>query len=221
MRNLVIGKGEIGRVLMSIFECPGVDKNETVEGNYDIIHVAFPYSKDFISEVRKYQDLYKPKYTVIHSTVKPGTSRELGATHSPVIGLHPHLKESLKSFTKYLSGEKASEIADIFRRAGIKVYLFDKPETTELMKILDTTFYGLCIEYTKNIREQCKELDIPFEAWTIWTENYNQGYQKLGYSEYTRPNLVPIMTKQGGHCTVPNLELVDTVFTRFLKLMNK
>jgi hypothetical protein len=141
----------------------------------------------------------------------------LRATHSPVIGIHPHLEEGIRTFTKFLGGPIASEVADEFRRAGLRVYIFEKSETTELMKILDTTFYGMCIEYTKDVKKQTEKFKVPFEAWTLWTNNYNEGYTKLGHPEYVRPNLVPIMTEIHGHCVRPNLELLETKFTKFLK----
>lgn len=224
MKSLIIGYGEIGKALYNIlkneYPISWIDKNivktDLNEKDFNIIHICFPYSEDFMAEVKKYQKLYNPKYTVIHSTVNVGTSKKCNALHSPVIGIHPHLEKSLITFTKFLSGEKASELADYFRKAGMKVYLFSQTETTEIMKILDTTFYGLCIEYTKEVKRLCEEYDIPFEAWTIWTENYNKGYKKLGFEEYIRPNLVPIMKKIGGHCVSQNLRLIDNKFNKFL-----
>ncbi len=214
-KHLIIGGGEIGTALQKIFQCEMVGKTDKAEP-YDIIHICFPYSEEFVDEVKRYQLLFTPLHTIIHSTVPPGTSRSLNALHSPCIGIHPMLEQGIRTFTKFIGGEWASEVADEFRRAGLKVYLFDKQETTEVMKILDTTLYGLCIEYTKDVKKQCDTFDIPFEAWTIWTNNYNEGYQKLDHSEYVRPNLVPIMTEIKGHCVRPNLKLLETKFTKFL-----
>lgn len=227
MRGIIIGNGEIGRSLQNVLmgaERPTVllryHTEKEPHHEAEILHIAFPYNEEFISEVRRYQEIYKPKYTVIHSTVPPGTSRECNAVHSPVIGIHPNLESGIKTFTKFLSGEQASEVADYFRRAGIKVYLFDKQETTELLKILDTTFYGVCVEYTKEVKRLADKHGIPFEAWSIWTDNYNTGYQKLGHPEFTRPNLVPIMKKVGGHCVLPNAHLVESPFTELVKKLN-
>lgn len=229
MKTLIVGAGEIGNSLFDVFNCEYdciiIDKDNVTNGitiiPFEIMHICFPYSDKFVDAVKEYQDKYKPKYTVIHSTVPVGTSDELGAVHSPAIGIHPHLGESLKTFTKFLGGKDASEVAQYFRRAGIKVYLTDFSDTTELMKIMSTTYYGMCIEYTKEVKRQCDEHMVPFEMWTIWTDNYNKGYQKLGYPDYTRPNLVPMMTKIGGHCVSQNLELLDSPFTEFLKEQNE
>lgn len=225
-KSAVIGFGEIGRSLYNVlrtnYEVFKVEKDALNPlGDFDIIHICFPYSNEFISEVKRYQDLYNPKYTIIHSTVPVGTSRQCGAIHSPCLGIHPHLEESMRVFPKYLGGEQASEVADYFRRAGLKVYLFDKSETTELLKILDTTFYGVCIEYTKDVKRQCDKYGVPFEAWTVYNNFYNECYPKLGHPEFVRPNLIPIMTGIKGHCVLPNVELLDTPFTKLLKELNE
>jgi hypothetical protein len=231
MRGLVIGGGEIGHSILYVLQGNydtkvydiNFDKQDTdyifdthKERPFEILHICFPYSKDFVKQVKDYQKHFKPKYTVIHSTVPIGTSKKCNAVHSPVVGIHPHLQESIKTFTKFLGGKQAGEIADYFRRAGIKVYVTDKSETTELMKIQCTTYYAMMIEFTKDMKEQCNKYGVPFEAWTVWNDNYSQGYEKLGYPEYHRPNLVPIMKKQGGHCTLNNLKLLKTKFTTFL-----
>lgn len=224
MKTLIIGNGEIGKALYNCLkdyhEVYVRDKQAVAVYGIEILHIAFPYSKDFLREVKKYQNKYKPKFTIVHSTVPVGTCKKVNAVHSPVIGVHPYLAESIKTFTKFLGGEDASGVADYFRRANIKVYLTDKAETTELMKVLCTTKYGIDIEYVKDVKSQCKKYGVPFEAWTLWTENYNKGYLNLGQEQFTRPNLVPIMTKTGGHCVLPNAKLIETKFTKLIRLLN-
>jgi hypothetical protein len=219
MVPLIIGGGEIGTALQKIFKCEIHDPNkgQVAYGKYDIIHICIPYTENFEKVVKAYKKQFKAKYVVIHSTVPVGLCTRLGAVSSPVLGIHPHLEEGIRTFIKFLGGPKASEVADEFRRAGLRVYIFEKSETPELMKILDTTFYGICIEYTKDVKKQCEKFKVPFEAWTLWNDNYNDGYKRLNHPEYVRPNLVPIMTEIRGHCVRPNLELLDTKFTRFLK----
>lgn len=229
MKTLILGMGEIGKSLYNIFNVQyktyTKDKGNSLSGesigNIDIIHICFPYSYKFISQVKVYQEQFNPKYTIIHSTVPIGTSRKLKAIHSPVVGMHPDLTKSLTTFTKFLGGENASEVANYFRRVGIKVHLEDKSETTELLKIQSTTFYATMIEFCKEMKEKCLELDVPYDSFLLWNDNYNKGYEKLGYPEYKKPLLQPIMKKQGGHCTLSNLELIDTKFTKFLKEITK
>jgi benzoyl-CoA reductase/2-hydroxyglutaryl-CoA dehydratase subunit BcrC/BadD/HgdB len=189
-------------------------------GEIFAMHICFPYSDEFINEVKKYQEEYKPKYTIIHSTCPVGTSRKCNAIHSPVTGVHPYLQESLKTFTKFLGGEQASEVADYFRRCGIKVHIEDNQETTELLKLLCTTKYGIDIEYVKDVKRQCDKYGVPLDSWIVWVDNYNRGYQKLGQEQYTRPNLIPINKNIGGHCVRNNAELIETLFTKIIKELN-
>lgn len=227
MNTLIIGSGEIGESLYDIFSqyypCQIIDKDkeELKLSSCEIMHIAFPYSDKFIDYVNEYKEKYKPKYTVIHSTVPIGTSEKLNAIHSPVVGLHPFLKESIQTFTKFLGGPLSDEVADYFRRTNIKVYLVEKSQSTELMKIMSTTFYGIQIEFTKEMKNLCKEYGVPFELFTLWNINYNESYEKLGHPEYKKPLLVPIMKKIGQHCIMPNTELLENDFTKFLKERNK
>lgn len=220
--------GEIGSSLFNVLSKEYlVDTYDVKSGlgvvhcdNLDILHICFPYSDRFVEAVKFYQKTYNSRYTIIHSTVPPEVYDELEAISSPCLGIHPHLEKSMTIFTKFLAGKGASNVADYFRRAGMKVYVLDNPKSTALMKILDTTYYAMCVEYTKDVKRQCDKFGVPFELWTLWTSNYNDGYKKLGYEEYIRPNLTAIMKEQGGHCTIPNLKLLQTNFTKFIDDQN-
>ena len=214
MRSIIIGDGEIGKALFSIFrhhyETLIVDHVETSSPGMEIMHIAFPYSEEFISEVKRYQELYKPKYTVIHSTVPRGTSDKCGAIHSPIRGIHPNLESGIRTFPKFLGGKQASEVADYFRKAGLKVILYDKAETTEALKLFDTEYYRHCIEFAQRVKRYCDERGLNFsEVYTIPNQTYNEGYTKLGMSEVVRPVLQPIMKEIGGHCLIPNSKLIQ------------
>ena len=122
MRHLVIGMGEIGSAIQSIF---GADYTDPVKGDsfsngdYDMMHICIPYSKNFEKIVKEYQEEYKPVYTVVHSTVPIGTCNRLDVTHSPCRGKHPSLKESILTFVKYVGGTHADIVAEEFKRHGI------------------------------------------------------------------------------------------------------
>lgn len=237
--NVVVGMGEIGSALAEVLgpetwckdkgdfyytqsgnRNPRIEKELKSEG-VDILHVCFPWSDFFVLDVVEYQVELDPTYTIIHSTVPVGTSRKCRAMHSPVIGRHPFLAEAIRTTTKFIGGEQASEVADVFRRAGIEVYLTDKPESTELMKIDSTTWYGVAIEKTKDTKQLCDKYGVPFELFTIWTQEYNKAAERLGYPQVRRTNLAPIMKRTGGHCVVQNCDLLDTPFTRLIKDRNE
>lgn len=200
MRSMIIGKGEVGMALSKIL---GDD-----ESNPDIIHICFPYSDNFVSEVKRYQKLYKPKYTVIHSTVPVGTSTECKAHHSPIRGVHPHLEEGIRTFVKYLA-PKSQELKEYFEKAGIKIKLVDKSENTEALKLWSTTQYKRFIELEKEIYEWCEEKDLDFDViYTDANKTYNEGYEKLGMENVRRPILKHVEGKIGGHCVLSNYGLL-------------
>lgn len=215
MRSLIIGMGEVGKALYQVLkdyqpDTYDIDGRGSIANPPEILHICFPYSERFLDEVKAYQEKYQPKYTVIHSSVPVGTSRQCGATHSPIRGIHPDLYAGIKQFVKFIGGEEASEVADYFRRAGLRVMLFDKSETTELMKLGDTEYYRVCIEYTKLMKERCDKLGLNFhEVYTLANQTYNEGYTQLGHPEFVRPVLQPIMKPIGGHCVMKNKELIQ------------
>lgn len=215
MRSVVVGFGEVGQSLYSVLSSNYSDvgywdlNKERAYGNYDILHICFGYSENFESEVKKYQTQFNPTYTVIHSTVPVGTSSKVGAIHSPIRGLHPNLEGGIRTFEKFLGGPQASLVADYFRRAGMKVVIYDKAETTEALKLFDTEYYRECIEFAHRVKIFCDKNNLNFsEVYTIPNITYNDGYTKLGYPEYVRPVLQPIMKEIGGHCLLPNQKLI-------------
>lgn len=210
-KNLVIGMGEVGKAIQTIFSADWIDVGiDNSDGVCDLLHICFPYSKEFVKEVEKYQKRFQPKYTIIHSTVPVGTSRKCNSIHSPIRGLHPDLEKGIRTFPKFIGGKDASQIADVFRRVGLKIILCDKQETTESIKLFDTQYYLECVRFCKRVKEYCDKNDLNFhEVYTLPNETYNEGYTELGHKEYVRPVLQPIMTEVGGHCLLPNEVLLS------------
>ncbi len=228
MKSLIIGAGEVGmavrEVLSKVHDCTIIDSLkgiETTEIGFEILHICFGFSDKFVEQVKEYQERFKPKFTVIYTTCPPGTTRQVNGVHSPVIGKHPNLAKSIQTFTRMLSGEQASDVAEYFNRAGLRVYLFDKPECTEVFKVSDLEYFRLEIEFTKDMKRRCEKYGIPFEGWTIYNQIYNQGYKELGYENHIRPNLIPVMTKIKGHCVSQNSSMIQTPFTELLKELNE
>lgn len=217
MKALIIGMGEVGTALAEVLmdkDMEVYDLNSGTEpdlgSQFDILHICFPYSEKFIDYVQAYQEKYGPKYTVIHSTVPVGTSRQCGAIHSPIRGLHPDLAPGIRTFIKFIGGAGASAVADYFRKAGLRVVLVDDQETTEAGKLFDTEYYRACIEFAHRVKNFCKENTLNFhEVYTLFNQTYNEGYSLLGHPEFIRPVLQPIMKPIGGHCVMQNKELIQ------------
>lgn len=183
--------------------------------DFDVIHICFGHKENETEDFVKWVDEYQSKFlkeggiTIIHSTVALGLSLRCGAVHSPIRGMHFNMEKSIRTFVKFFGGSEASTAAEIFRRIGIKVMVVNDSNTTEAMKLFDTEYYRICVEFMKRVDNYCYEKGLNFhEVYTLPNISYNEGYQKLGYSEYTRPVLQPIRGEIGGHCLTPNSKLI-------------
>lgn len=227
MNTLIIGYGEIGKSLENIFKLKykvyirDIKDIEDLPSDIDVMHIAFPYSKVFLKEVKKYKKKYNPKYTIIHSTVPMGTARKCNAYYSPVRGIHPYLEQSLQTFVKYLA-PKSDYLAEYFKTSGISVEQHDSTETLEVMKLYCTTIYGLNIIAEKEMYDFCKKNNLDFDlVYTKSNETYNEGYKILGFPQYTRYNLKHNEGKIGGHCVIPNCGILKTDIAKFIIKQNK
>lgn len=213
-KHLIIGLGEVGNALVKVFKADGEDKFQNIEASqksYKFLHIAFPYSDKFIDEVKKYQEKYSPKYTIIHSTVPVGTSDKCDAHHSPVRGVHPHLADSILTFKKFIGGPECFDIASEFKHFRINCVCTRYTRNTEALKLWDTTQYGNFIMLNKEIYDYCLKNDLDFNiVYTLANETYNEGYTKMLRPEVMRPYLEYRNEPIGGHCVIPNCKLLDS-----------
>jgi len=217
----ILGFGEVGRAIAKFYKNPRVKDLKRDDGleNIDLLHVCIPYDGNFLKAAAEEIKRIKPKLTIVHSTVAPGTTKKLiGKTrnpmivHSPIRGVHPHLYEGIKTFVKFVGAEskKAGEAAEKHLRSlGIKTEVFYPAKTTELGKLFDTTYYGLCIAWHGEMKKICDKEKVDFEkAATAFNKTYNEGYKKLRMNNVVRPVLFPPKGYIGGHCVVPNTEIL-------------
>jgi UDP-N-acetyl-D-mannosaminuronate dehydrogenase len=224
----ILGYGEIGSSIEKFYLGKGyevkikdLDRDDGFDG-IAIMNVCIPYNDEFHKTLTHLIKMYKPQLTLIHSTVIPGTTKKLQdqfideyVVHTPVRGVHPNLYYGIKTFVKYIGSDthEGLELAEKhLKDLGIKVEAFKNSTSTELAKILCTTYYGMCIAWTNHISELCKKYDVPFEeVGTKWNTTYNEGFTELGMSNVVRPVLYPPPGKIGGHCVVPNTELLKQI----------
>jgi len=120
--NIVIGMGEIGRpwfnLVSQVKKALGIDlDSEKCIGKWsgeqiEILHVSIPYNKSFVNTMIDYALKFKPKMIVVHSTVKPFTTKELHEDkrlrkikiiYSAVRGVHARMESDLKKYDKFYS----------------------------------------------------------------------------------------------------------------------
>ena len=251
-RHLIIGAGEVGQalaiVLSRAFPVSLRDAEGGLKGRFDVMHIAYAYrvsdAKNFVRATKRYIALYRPSLVIVHSTVPVGTTMKIGrrTVHSPIRGMHtvshhpgiigavhrvatgsPKLfSKSLLAFPKYFGGPLAKRAASVFAQAGFETKTFRKSETTELAKILDTTYYGWNVVFAKEVWRMCEKFGLDFnEVYTVPNEDYNRAYTKLGKKYVVRPVLRHIPGKIGGHCVVQNCDLLDDWITRTVKGRNR
>jgi len=216
----ILGYGEVGQAIAKFYRKPKIkdlNRNDGLKG-VEILHVCIPDSEKFISIVKKEIKKIKPKLTIIHSTVTLGTTKKIGGNvvHSPIRGVHPKLYEGLKTFVKYIGtdNQKAGRMAKKHLESlGIKTRVFTPSATTELGKLLDTAYYGLCIAFHGEIKKMCDKFHLDFDqVATDFNQTYNEGYQKLGLKNVIRPVLYPPKPSIDGHCIVSNAKILKKLF---------
>jgi len=222
--QIVIGLGEIGTAIQKILGCEGYDQRMGLlekPMKHEVIHICFPYFKGFEKEVRNYKKKFRAKLVIIHSTVPIGTSEKLNSVASPCRGVHPHLEEGIRTFTKFFGGEKAEEAAKLFSSHGITTYSCKDSRSIEAMKLWDTTIYGFNIVLEKEIHRFCEENDLDFDkVYTKANISYNEGYEELGKPQFKKYILKHSEGKIGGHCVIPNCDLLDSWVAKTIKKKN-
>lgn len=223
----ILGMGEVGKAIASFYEDPyTMDlENGHFPENLDILHICIPWSNDFIATVVKTAHHHaKGGLVIIHSTVPVGTTEHIGThlqatllVHSPIRGVHPHLAEGIREFVKYIGADTpgaARIAAEHFEELGLKIDISLHSRTTELLKLLDTTYYGIAIAFHDYAAKLCELEGLKFEqVMTKPNVSYNEGYAGLGMAHVVRPVLFPPAEgKIGGHCVVPNAELLKAQF---------
>lgn len=237
MRVGILGLGEVGTALLKCYndrkiEVYTKDVNDSEFPNLDVLNVCIPYTETFTRTVIRQIKSSTPDLVIIHSTVPPGTTNQIDAAnvcsvvHSPIRGSHPDLSKSLTTFIKYIGANtkiSATKTEEHYKLLGIPHRTVKNTVTTEIAKLLCTSYYGVCIAWHDYMAEVCKASGIDVNFISEWNTTYNLGYQALDLSKYTRPLLQPPENKKiGGHCIVPNAELLNNVMPNaFLDILLK
>jgi UDP-N-acetyl-D-mannosaminuronate dehydrogenase len=211
---VVVGLGEVGRPLFEIasrhHQTIGVDIEPVVKKfqGIDVMHICFPFQiKDFVGEVTRRIEHFKPALTIINSTVAVGTTRAVAersgavVANSPVRGKHVRMVEYLSHYTKFVgaldpaAGERA---AGHFQSLGMKTRILSSPEATELAKLTETTYFGLMIAWAQEVERYCDHLGL----------NYDEVVSIYGEITFFPPvKYFPGII--GGHCVMPNIEILS------------
>lgn len=242
MKVRIIGCGEVGQSIEKLIKEQNIDcdfwdeaKGGNPEpGEYQFVHVCFSCTdgEKFINEIIRYYKNWPAPCYIIHSTIPVGTTYALNqiydipAVHSPIRGMHPDLVPYLRSFIKYVSGDKniAALAISHLNQLGMECQYIENSVNTELGKILSTTYYGWNILFAKLAKEIIDYYGADYDtAYTKMNETYNEGYKKTKKYNVIRPVLKPPDGKIGGHCVSQNVELLPDIhiLKTIFKCLNK
>ena len=230
----ILGYGEVGRAVSKFYKNPRIKDLKGDDGlkGVEILNVCIPWSDNFIKTVTKEIKAIKPKLTIIHSTTAPSATKKIAGTtkalvvHSPVRGIHPNLYGGIKTFVKYIGTDSkiAGKLAKKHLESlGMKTRVFQPSITTEIGKLLSTSYYATCIAWHGEMKKICDKAGIDFEKAVVdFNKTYNEGYKRLGMPHVVRPVLYPPKDGIRSHCVLPNAEILKRYYkSKFLDLVLK
>lgn len=215
---VVVGLGEVGgpmHELATRAECEvfGVDIDPSAlptNTAIDVMHVCFPFGDNFVDEVTRYSTLLQPALTIVDSTVAVGTTRAIhGRTglpivYSPVRGKHVRMVEELTMYRKYIGGIDAAATeaaAAHFELLGMPTQVVRTPETAELAKLTETTYFGLLIAWAQEVERYCDLTGADYDEVVSF-------YDEISF--FPRVKYFPGVI--GGHCVMSNIEILSGRF---------
>ena len=240
-KDVVAGLGEIGYPILKL-----LSKKQTTVG-YDIdkkstnklkfktlqdtqtsfLHIAIPVTTKFDSNILELNKKFKPECIVIHSTISLGTTERIQKKLSiPLIysatrGVHKRMLKDIKRYMKFFAISKNAPkkqwaiktFSRKMKNCGVKTRQMSTPETLELGKILcDTSYLGWLINYAQLTNMIATQYNVNYdEMWTFSDEIH----EFLG----NRPKMYPGFI--GGHCVIPNLELIQNQTLNLIKSINQ
>jgi len=169
---------------------------------------------------------FDPDCVVIHSTVKPFTTKKIQEVSSiPIIysavrGVHKRMLYDLIRYTKFYAIENntpklkwaSSTYSKFLKTCGIKTKKLSSPITLELGKLIcDTSYYGWLINYAQLSHSIAKDYNVIYDE--MW-EFADEIHRYLG----NRPKMFPGFI--GGHCVIPNLDLIQNQTLDLIKKIN-
>ena len=210
---IVVGLGEVGRPLFELasryHHTLGVDIAPLLDPYQqpDVLHICYPFQiADFVGVTARYIEQFKPKVTVINSTVAVGTTRLVAertgsdVVNSPVRGKHARMLEEIGKYTKFVGSitPAAGQLAaSHFESLGMTAKILTSPEASELAKLTETTYFGLLIAWAQEIERYCDQTGANYEEIISFYEEI-KFFPPVKYF----PGVI------GGHCVMPNIEIL-------------
>ncbi len=239
-KDVVAGLGEIGYPILKFLSkkqiTVGYDVDERLmnkskfkkfqETQTSFLHIAIPVTSKFEPNILQLYKKFKPDCIVMHSTVGPGTTEKIQEKldvpliYSATRGVHKRMLKDINRYTKFFAISKnapkkqwaTKAFSRKMKNCGVKTKQMSKPETLELAKIVcDTSYLGWLVNFAQISNIISKKYNVDYdEMWTFSEEIH----KFLG----NRPKMYPGII--GGHCVIPNLQLLRSQTLTQIKEMN-
>lgn len=240
-KDVVAGLGEIGGPILKLISKTTlvigydinqklIDKEKLVKYNKlqtRFLHVCIPFTKKFNANTISLYKKFRPQGMVIHSTISPNTTATIQSKlpvpviYSATRGVHRRMLYDLRRYTKFFAIESdapnsawaSKEFRNMMKKAKVNTKQMTNPITLELAKIIvDTSYYGWLINYAQlsNMVAITHKVDYD-EMWSFSDEIHKY----LG----NRPKMFPGFI--GGHCVIPNLDLLKDNTLNLIKEINQ
>lgn len=226
---MIVGLGKVGRALFELFKESGkfdvygfdVDREKMqkivgeteLPAKVDVTHICYLCYKqeDFVQTTLGYIRKFDPKLAIIESTVPPRTTQRIyeaskkSIVHSPIRGMHKGsntMKQYVKLLTKFIGGttsESAQLAREHFEKLGLKVNVLKSSMETELAKLFETTYRAWTIACFQEMHRISRHFGADFYEVVDLLEDTHR-------ARLDRPVMFPGVI--GGHCLVPNAELL-------------
>ncbi len=212
-KTLVVGLGEVGGALTEVLERKhpvlkhDIERRDFIDP-IGIMHICIPFISraQFEPLAVDYIRRFKPELTIINSTVLPGTTRSISektasaVAYSPVRGKHVKMAKDLLHYVKFVAAgeeEWAEKAAAHFQEHGMKTRTLEKPETLEVAKLGETTYFGVIIAWAQEFNRYVERAGGDYEEATEF-------FDEVGFLPRQRyfPGFI------GGHCVIPNINLL-------------
>jgi UDP-N-acetyl-D-mannosaminuronate dehydrogenase len=240
---LIVGLGEVGHALFELFKESGKfdvygfdldkEKMRSIVGDVelpktvDVMHICYPNIKqeNFVKTTLDYIKKFKPKLTIIESTVAPGTTQKIfeisksPVVNSPIRGMHKSLetmKRDILFWSKYI-GAPTKDLANTtekhFQKLGLKTKVLKSPVETELAKLFETIYRAWMIACFQEMHRISRHFGADFNEVVDMIEDIHRVH-------FNKPLHFPDVI--GGHCLIPNTELLlESYDSEFLRLILK
>ncbi len=212
--SMVVGIGEVGGALAELIEQAFPVWRQDLEpleftGPVDVMHLCIPYrsAEQFEQTAIHYIESFKPRLTIINSTVVPGTTRALAkrsgraVAFSPVRGKHANMKQDLMRYVKFVAAPDAgaAEVAlEYFQEIGMKTRRIRQVEALELAKLAETTYFGILIAFAQELNRYAGRAGANYAEVADFFEEIDFLPSKRYF-----PGFI------GGHCVIPNIHLLQ------------